>query len=53
MAAIHGKRGKGKALEYDVEWVGYAERTWEPAALLANNSVLTAWLQAQKKTGKK
>ena len=55
VAAIHGKRGRGKTLQYDVEWeTGEPKRTWEPAALLTNNVVLQQWLDAQrKKAGKK
>ena len=44
--AIHGKKGKGKSLKYLVEWVGWEEKTWEPAALLTNNIVLKAWLKS-------
>ena len=44
--AIHGKKGKGKTLQYLVEWEGYTERTWEPAAYLDNNVVLAEWLEA-------
>ena len=42
--AIHDKKGKGKTLKYLVEWEGWEEKTWEPAALLTNNIVLKAWL---------
>ena len=45
--AIHGKRGSGKKLQYDVEWET-GERTWEPTACLTNNIVLEEWLAAQK-----
>ena len=46
--AIHGKKGKGKSLKYLVEWVGWEEKTWEPAALLTNNIVLKAWLKSSE-----
>ena len=46
--AIHGKKGKGKSLKYLVEWVGWEEKTWEPAALLTNNIVLKAWLKSEE-----
>ena len=46
--AIHGKKGKGKSLMYLVEWVGWEEKTWEPAALLTNNIVLKAWLKSSE-----
>ena len=38
----------GKNLQYEVEWEGYAERTWEPAAFLENNLALTAWEESGK-----
>ena len=47
--AIHGKKGKGKTLQYLVEWEGEwgdQQRTWEPAAFLAGNLVLEEWLKS-------
>ena len=41
---IHGVKGKGKTLKYHVEWEGFEKEddwTWEPAACLENNIVLT------------
>ena len=34
-AVVDSKR-VGRSLEYHVQWVGYDQSTWEPAALLAN-----------------
>ncbi|KAL1496910.1 hypothetical protein AB1Y20_014489 [Prymnesium parvum] len=40
---IHAQRGKGKTLMYHVEWEGYEERTWEPAAYLHGTIALEEW----------
>ena len=46
---IHKQRGKGKNLQYYVEWEGYDERTWEPAAFLSDTLALDEWLERQRK----
>lgn len=46
---IHAEKGRGKTLHYEVEWTGYAEHTWEPAAYLSGTLALQEW----KKRGKK
>ena len=43
---IHAQKGKGKTLQYLVEWEGYpdsADYTWEPVAFLTNNTALDEW----------
>ena len=45
---IHDKRGRGKTLSYLVEWDGYAEQTWEPAALLRGTIAMGEWEAARK-----
>ena len=48
MKAIHGMKGKGKTRMYHVEWEDCDEWTWEPAACLENNIVLSEWLAARE-----
>lgn len=46
--AIHGTRGNPKRrtlLEFDVEWEGYDERSWEPWSHLRHNIVLHDYLE--------
>ena len=50
VARIHAQKNKGKARKYLVEWVGYEERTWEPAALLLNNVALEEWVEGGRAT---
>ena len=46
------QRGKGKTLEYEVEWEGDWDLTWEPAAFMANTVALKEY-KAANTPGKK
>mmetsp|Transcript_51022 Transcript_51022/g.141200 ORF Transcript_51022/g.141200 Transcript_51022/m.141200 type:complete len:123 (+) Transcript_51022:235-603(+) len=49
---IHEEKGRGKPLQYLVEWEEYpdcADYTWEPVAFLTNNTALHEWRQSEKK----
>ena len=51
-AAIHAQKGKGKGkngLKYHVEWEGWEEWTWEPAANLEGSIALENWLDGGRK----
>lgn len=48
---IVGERGKGKTLQYEVEWEGEewkGKYTWEPAAFMLNTIALKEYLEAKK-----
>ena len=40
---IHAVKGKGANMKYHVEWEGYEEWTWEPAAYLQCTFALQEW----------
>jgi cobalamin biosynthesis protein CobT len=40
------QRGKGKSLQYEVEWEGDWDLTWEPAAFMANTIALKEYKAA-------
>ena len=54
--AILGKKGRGKTLQYHVQWEGYAETTWEPLSSIEpggrKNVVLREWLTQQQQPNK-
>jgi len=50
---IHAQRGKGKSLRYHVEWEGWFEWTWEPAAYLRGTIALVQWKDSGKQEWEK
>ena len=41
------RKSKGR-WEFEVEWEGFDETTWEPQAILQNNTELAAYLAVNK-----
>lgn len=42
------RRGRGRQVQYEVKWVGYAETTWEPAQLFEETAALDRWIEYTK-----
>jgi hypothetical protein len=38
------KSRRGYEIQYEVEWTGYAQTTWEPAVNLADTTALQCWV---------
>ena len=45
---IHAQKGKGKTLQYQVEWDGWAELTWEPGSFMLSTFALREWEESGK-----
>lgn len=42
------RRGRGFQVQYNVQWAGYAQPTWEPAKLLEDTEALDQWLDSTR-----
>ena len=45
---IHAQKGKGKTLQYQVAWDGWAELTWEPGSFMLSTFALREWEESGK-----
>ena len=42
------RRGRGRQIQYEVKWTGYAETDWQPAQNMKETEALDRWIEFSK-----